>query len=326
MKLRLCLTLCIALLLAMTWPITGCDRAEPDPAAGRVALRVGYRPKALLDVTPIWFAAHPQAAGNVDIVLVPVSSPQDGFAKLDVGEVDALAGITFEPLLQRAAAADFRIYLVQADVENGFSALIARKGSGVSSVADLANRTVAALPTQQAQFITTEILAASGIPRDQIKVGPMAMAAPLAGLATGEHEAILLPEPMAAQALQAGHKLLARGVISSVFMGGKKAPISVSLISDRWVTEHPKQYSDFLTAVDQALVRIDADPSGTKALFASEENGAIPAEVRELMRFPYNNRPTVDPELREVMILMQRKLVHGGLQSEMVDLTRVLRE
>src|ERR1035437_5567189 len=93
---------------------------RPPQISKSVTLRIGYRPQALADITPVIVKEANLTRPGLKIYLVAVSSPADGFIKFQNGEVDALAGMPLEAVFQQLGSTTtrraFLAYGLQVDI------------------------------------------------------------------------------------------------------------------------------------------------------------------------------------------------------------------
>src|SRR5947209_6739165 len=271
---------------------------RPQPAGGnQIIFRLGYRVGALADVTPVILNENRDwLPPDVKLELVKVSSPEDALQKFGAGEIDGVAGLTLEAILQRMVERGdpgFRAYYFQVDLQGqGWVSLVA--SNRVKSVNDLAGKNVASLPTDQARFLVKRILESAGIPDSQIHVVNYNPADPLIGLTTGQQDALFGLEPAISRALNNGSSLLAAGPISEFLFGGKPVPVSASVISKAFIDKYPQFLDKFMPVVDRAIDFQTNHGSQARDYFAKQEYGGIESAVRQRMFFPVMRRPGPD--------------------------------
>ncbi len=296
--------------------------SSPSTQPAAVTLKLAYRPRALTDITGVVLAETNKTGTNIKIELVPVATAQEGFARLNAGEADAFAGATFEGVLAQMSTSPtfpFRAYAVSVDQKGeGWVAIVASKASGVTRIADLSDKTVASLPTDQANWLLRRILAKAGVKVDPAKVVRYSPTNPIAGLRSGEHAAIFGPEPGNAMALAEGGVLLARGPISELLYDGQPVPLTLSLISVDFVTKHPEAYAEFSRMIDDSLALIKEKPDQVRGYFSQEKYGGLPPDVLKLLQFPDMRRPS--PKIIAVSNSFVDDLVTDGLLKQKIDL------
>ena len=293
------------LVLVVSIVLVACT-SSPSQDTDVDLIRLAYRPLALADVTPVILQEATLQVEGLEVELVPVPSPQVALQRFDAGEVDAVAGLTMEAVLQRIATLGdpgFRAYAFQADVAgNGWVSLVANRRLGEVTVGELGGRTVASLPTDQARFLVRRILQEAGVPDDDINIIDYNPVTPLLGLESGEHDAIFGLEPAISRAAAAGHTVIARGPISQYMFNGREIPLSASIVRTQFIQDNPRAFSAFQELVRQAIEFQNTRTSEAREFFADTDYGAIDPEVRATLAFPTMVDPAgpgVLPNLQE---------------------------
>ena len=280
--------LALALLLLIGAAFFACERAvyKRTGPAGEVVIRLGYRPKALADVTPVVIEQKGLRRDGLRIVLVPISSPADAMQKFDANEIDAIAGITMETLLKRIDqkdSADFRAYYVQTDVDgNGWVSI----AGFANSLRDLAGKTVASLPTDQAQYLLRRILHSAGLADSDIKIVTYNPATPTQGLQSKEHFAIFGLEPAIAKARALGATELAAGPVSHYLFGGRPVALSASIVRSSFLAEHNNAVHKLVDIVGEAAGIAQKEPDTVRQYFTLEKYGALSQQESKLLYLP----------------------------------------
>lgn len=294
------------------------DKSNESP----VVLRLGYRPNALADVSPVILKeANLGVTQGLRVELVPVANPQIALQKFDAGEVDALAGIPMEAILQRMAEKGdpgFKAYYFQVDQQGeGWVSLVVNKTAKVQSIGDLAGKTVASLPTNQAQYLLRRILKSAGLPEDGIHIVTYNPATPLSGFASGEHAAIFGLEPAISRAVVQGHRVLVAGPVSQYLYNGRPVPVSASVIRKDFLSHHPGSLDQFITVVDKAVEIQRSDPNRVRGYFAKQEYGGIEPEARERLFLPVMRKP--EPSLMTTLDEFTSDLFSNGILKAKVS-------
>jgi ABC-type nitrate/sulfonate/bicarbonate transport system substrate-binding protein len=281
--------------------LAGCSRSETNKQSTDVGkqaiLRLGFRPKALADVTPVVIKENSFASPLLAIDLIAVSSPPDGWNKFKTFEVDVLAGMplasVFDQLAGNGPQRKFIAYFLQVDKNGeGWVAIVANKNLGISSLADLAGKPVATLNTDQAEWLMRRILLAAGVPEGKTNVVRYNPATPLLGLRNSEHAAIFGLEPALSEAVSEGHTILWRGPVSHFLYGDRPVPVSASIVAVDWIEKHSGGYAEFLRMIDQA-VKISSENGDTvRASFQKTEYGGLPPTVARSLSLPVMAKPT----------------------------------
>jgi len=318
----------LPILAATVVCLTCCSRppqaVNPNESSERKELlKVGYRPKALADVTPVIIREAAISRPSVDLDLIAVSSPPDGWNKFKTAEVDALAGMPLASILDQLAGdgpqRKFVAYILQVDLNGeGWVALVGSKGFGITSISDLAGKTVATLNTDQARWLMRRILIAAGIPPEQINVVQYNPATPLVGLRNSEHAALFGLEPALSEAVAEGNVILSRGPVSHYLYNDRPVPVSASVIAVDWIRKHPKAFEAFGELVDEATKASKERPDSVRRFFEKPEYGGLRREITDLLSFPVMMKPSDD--LKRVTQQYVDDMQRDGVLAAVVDL------
>lgn len=298
-------------------------RVQPLRRDSEEVLKLGFRPAALADVTPVVATEVALPSQRLALKLVPVSSPPDGWSKFNTGEVDALAGMPlasiFDQLKGKGPNRKFIAYFLQVDLNGeGWVAIIGSGAQRVTSLSQLAGRTVATLNTDQAEWLMRRILRAAGIPEDRIKLVRYNPSTPLLGLRSGEHAAIFGLEPALAQAITEGNTVLARGPVSHYLYDDRPVPLSASIIAADWVSSHPGAFDQFVRVMDQAVAFTRDQPDRVRHFFQDPKYGGLSPDVASRLSMPVMMKP--DASLKAVTEQYVSDMLAGGVLKDRIDL------
>jgi ABC-type nitrate/sulfonate/bicarbonate transport system substrate-binding protein len=306
----------------------GCSRSESpltDAQHGTnpVVLRVGYRPKALADITPVIIREANIGNPKVQLIFVPLSSPDDGFTKFKAGEIDVMAGMPMEKVFQQLSGEQvtrpFQAYALQVDQEgNGWVSLVGSKKLGVYSIKDIAGKTAASLATDQAEYLLRKILIAAGLSTNDFKTTRYNPTTPLTGLRNGEHAAIFGLEPAISTALAEGNILLAKAPASHFIFGDRPVPLSASLIDSSFIKQQPEAAQIFFALVDKANSITADQPDQVRGYFQKAEYGGLTPEIAKRLFLPSMQKPS--PSLKVVTEDFVGQLLHDGILKAPVNL------
>jgi len=319
------------LAMAAAVGIVACDRDTPAPstvpsAQSLAVIRLGYRSKVLGDPTPpalATLAADPERPFRVE--LVPLSTPADGFNKLASGEVDAVAAMPLEAVFQQLSAGGepkFFAYAFSVDrAGDEWVSIVARKGSGIEKLADAAGKTAVVAPTDQAEWLMRQMLLKAGVPENQIKIVRHGPQTPLLGFKSGEHDLILTAEPVISLALADGGSIIERGPISRLLFNGADVPVTASLLSAKFVQEHPDAARAFQAEALKTASAMRATPERFRELFAAEAYGALPPQIRSRFSFAVVVAPT--QSIRDGLTEFHARLIADGILKTPVRVERL---
>ncbi len=297
---------------------------NPKSQPSTVILRLGYRPQALADITPVIIKEANLNRPNLEIDLVAVSSPTDGFTKFQNGEVDALAGMpletVFKQLIPGTTRRTFTAYALQVDkAGEGWVSLVGSKQQGITQIMDLADKTVGSLATDQAEYLLRRILVAAGIPSEHVRIARYNPATPLTGLRSGEFAGMFGLEPAITTAVNEGNIVLSRGPVSHYLFHDQPIPVSASLIADDFIKAHLGSSEEFNALIDEALALAKSDPNRVRTFFQKSGNGGLIPSVADHISLPVMVKPS--QELKTVTQQFLNDLIHDGIQKDPVDLS-----
>ncbi len=293
---------------------------ETDRVEDEVVLRLGYRPGALGDITPVVLSEFNLISSDLRVETVPVPDPGTGMDRLLTGEIDAVAGMPLESIIaELQGEVPFHAYALAMDVEgNKAVSLVGNRQMDIEVVGDLAGQPVASLPTPQAQWLVERILIEAGIPSEEVNIVTYNPATPLAGMEAGEHAAIFGLEPAISRAIQEGHFVLEAGPISKFLYGGEPVVSAASLISNKFREENPEAYQEFQNTFREAVELVENRPDDIREFLTGRAYGELSPEVAEEVSFVTLITPEeADRELTERFI---NDLLQDGIIDEEIDL------
>src|SRR5215467_3018038 len=115
-----------------------------------------------IELAPILVAANGIYRGPVIVI-------NGGIPNLMRGEVDAATNAETQLLRQSIDDPSLRVILTEAE---SFYRIVARRSSGIASVADLRGKKIAIAPYTSAHFYLVKSLAAAGVEEDAVTVVP----------------------------------------------------------------------------------------------------------------------------------------------------------
>jgi len=312
-------------------PATTGDGTEPSPAASAgsapaasgVTLQVGY------SAWPGWFplaVADEQGIFEQAGVDVELTFFADYIASLDAlvaGSIDVNTQTLNDTIFGVAAGSQQQIFLTN-DNSTGNDAIIC--DGSITSVADLAGRSVAAEPGVVDHFLLLQGLAEEGLTEDDIDFQGLPTASAAAAFASGQFDCVGVFAPFTTQALaREGSAVLFSsadfpGAISDHFVATAAA-----------VEEHPTELQALVDAWYLTLDWIAANPEEATAIMA-EAAGVTPEEYEayaegttifdaEQALDSFEDRPDDPTSLPEMARRINPFLVSSGLTEQEADLS-----
>ncbi len=258
-----------------------CALAQPAAPAEQVKLRVAVL--RIIDALPMYVA---QTEGyfvqrGVSVELIPVGSAPERdqlvAAKQAEGMITEVLGVMYfnKDKVQVQAVRFARAATPQVHL---FSILASQK-SGITGVDGLRGVPVGISDGTIIAYLTDRMLEKEGLSPDQIKtVSVPSLSDRLTLLGKGEIAAATLPEPLTSLAAAQGAK---------VILDDSKYPdLSNSVITFRKDTldEHPEAVRAFLAAIEDAVKKINEDPSKYQTLLSDQK--IIPQPLQGKFQVP----------------------------------------
>jgi NitT/TauT family transport system substrate-binding protein len=238
------------------------------PAATRVS--VGYVPYS--DDDALFLARQDGifARHGLDVSLIAAASPVDVVASMISGQEQF--GFVTTPVLVAAAAKGTPLKCVSTvdgqldtDPARDGTMLVAAKGSGITSIKDLAGKKVATIGLASLNSLALEVLARrSGISPTSFQWVQMAFPAMPAALSQGHVQAAVIVSPFVNTAVAQGATIIDHPNVV-LFGGGTIACLSAL---GGYISAHPAVVSAFHAAMDQAVNYARTHQSAAKATLA----------------------------------------------------------
>ena len=241
---------------------------------------------------------------------------------LQTGQLQATAVCADEPILGAAAANEspgFQIYLQEVlDAERPFDSILVGTGSGITSIAELEGKTLAAFPGSQLQIYSRMILEHYGVDPDQVDIVQLPPPNMIPSLAAGTVDAIFALEPIPTLVVENGvGSVLVNSPIVHAIHGGKKMTAASFLISTDFIEADPEAAEAFVQAVQKAVELIEADYKDASSLYP--DFTPIPAELAPkvvITRFQGPGDYDVAGLRREIEVLEANDVLEGEVNVE----------
>jgi NitT/TauT family transport system substrate-binding protein len=187
--------------------------------------------------------------------------------ELGAARIDAGGYVAF-PILFGPGVAPPKVRVFTAVVEDAghpLSYLLVKKGSGLRGVAALKGRRIGILPTVAYRRWLEAILHNDGLRPEDVTIVPFAPSLEVDALAGGGVDALFTGDPMATAALARGFAELATDspdvprVLGDPFLFGTFA------VTEDFAQKHPAQAQALVSALDEAITMLAADPAVGKA-------------------------------------------------------------
>ncbi len=242
--------------------------ATPAPAAGPVTLKLAVIP--VIDTLPMFVA---QAEGlyakqGVNVELIPVASAPERDQLLQAGQADGTLNEILAVMFFNKEKVQLQAvrYGHMAAAGSGHFFILASGKSGITDASGLKGVEIGISQGTIIEYVTDRLLEAQGLTSAEIKY----LAVPkipdrMALLASGELKAGVMPDPLAALAVQQGSKIILDDT------SNPKLGASVISFRKEAIEQHPEAIQAFLTAIEAAVGMINSDPAKYSGLLAEKK-------------------------------------------------------
>ena len=267
---------------------TGIETAEPVAAteeavvpAEPMSLKLALIP--VLDSLPVYVA---QQEGLFDkhglqVEVIPVPSAPERDQIISAEQADGMVNEILSTQLYNKD--DTRIQIVRfartATADSALFRILASGNSGIETADGLKGVDIGISEGTVIEYLTNRLLQEKGFQPDEIKTIPVPkISERMALLGTGELKAAMLPEPLSSLAVQSGARVVLDDTI--------KPEISNSVYSFRKaaIEQNPDAIRAFLTAIEEAVALINADPQKYSNLLVEQK--IVPAPLAGSFQVP----------------------------------------
>lgn len=278
--------------------------STPAPTAEPLTLTLAVIP--VIDTLPMFVA---QAEGlyakyGVNAKLVPVASAPERDQLLQAGQADGtlneiLSVMFFNKEKVRMQAVRYG-HLASEGAGHFF--ILASGQGGISDVKGLKDVEIGISRGTIIEYVTDRLLEANGLAAAKIKY----LAVPkipdrMALLASGELKAGVMPDPLAALAVQQGSKIILDDT------SNPKLGASVISFRKEVIDRHPQAIKAFLAAIEEAVGRINSTPSKYSGLLAEKKIVPQPLISSYIVpKFPFRGAPS-EAEWNDVLAWAKAK-------------------
>ena len=272
---RLAILLGIPLILLLAACSQAAAPGEP------VTLKVAVLP--ILETLPMHVAEAEGlfAENGISVEFIPVGSAPERDQLIAAGQADGMINEAVSTIFYNADETQIQIvrYSRTASADQHLFSILASADSGITSVDQLKGVEIGVSQGTVIEYLTDRLLQNQGFTDSEIAtIAVPAIPDRLALLGSGELAAGMLPEPPTS---------LAQGQDAVVVIDDTTYPeISFSVISFRKATidEHPEAIHGFLTAIEDAVSRINEDPQNYIDLLL--EKGLLPTPLADTFQVP----------------------------------------
>jgi NitT/TauT family transport system substrate-binding protein len=272
------------------------------------ALKVGVLPDA--DSLPLLVADAEGlfAAAGATVSLVRFNTAVERDAALQAGAIDGAVS----DLLAVALAAQGGFDLRATSLTDGRYGIVVSPGSGISSLAGLAGKSIGISSNTIIHYEAETMLARAGLaPADVRSLAVPKIQLRMELLLAGRLEAACLPEPLLSVAVAKGARLLAA---SDDAVPGQGLHAGVIVFSKAVLDRRLTDIAAFFRAYKRAAERIDAAPDSYRPFLV--DRALFPAEVRDSFTFVTYEKPRL-PSTADIGAVLAWMRAKGLLKKEL---------
>ncbi|UCC21887.1 MAG: ABC transporter substrate-binding protein [Planctomycetota bacterium] len=253
--------------------IAGCQSFTKPCCDAAPTVRIGYL--NLVTSLPLSVAVEKGffIEQGVDYKAVPVASSNKIVESVITGDLDCFVGASAVPVLasELKAPGRLKVFAVsEITADQPFDALLVRKASPIRTLSDLSGKRIAVFPGTTATNLLRKYLGDKDVNTSTITFVPMSPASHLDALQKGSVDVIYAYEPTIAIALSTGDVKKLHGSVYADMLSPN--PISVSVVSSRFLQRHPKTAAKVISALQRAMEYMREQDGVARSILAGQMN------------------------------------------------------
>jgi NitT/TauT family transport system substrate-binding protein len=278
----------LSLLLALTTLLAACQPANPpttEPVSGPtpepVTLKIALLP--IIDTLPMYVAQQEGlfAKYGINVEFVPVGAAPERDQLIAAGQADGMINELLSTFFFNKAGTQVQVvrYALVPTAEAGHFFILASKDSGITTPEGLKGVEIGVSQGTVIEYVTERLLQAAGLAADEIKtIAVPKISDRMSLLASGGIKAGVMPDPLAALAVQGGAVI--------VLDDAQYPQYGFSVISFRKavIDAHPDAIRGFLGAIEEATALVNANPEKYTTLLSDKK--LVPEPLLQTYRVP----------------------------------------
>ncbi|AOS46141.1 Putative aliphatic sulfonates-binding protein precursor [Lacunisphaera limnophila] len=256
--------LAITLWLGSAWQAFG-QQALPADSQPPVSIKVAYAP-VVLNV-PL-FLGQTQGlfkSNGIEVEAKLFTSANEMINALVANQVDAVTGVSMVPILNLEAQFPGRVRIIlhsKMSEASPYDSIVTRADSALKKLDDLKGHKVGLYPGTTALNLLKAFLKSRGIDPASVELIQLPPSSHISALQSGAIDALFAYEPTLTALLKQKEY---RKLFGSVYVAMlEPSPISCSVISRKFETEHPEAAKRFSETLGQAVLLARNDPAGAR--------------------------------------------------------------
>jgi NitT/TauT family transport system substrate-binding protein len=257
-----------AIILLMLGIIPSACAPVTTPTSQPVTLKIAVLP--IIDTLPMYVAQREGlfAKHGVNVEFVPVASAPERDQLLAAGQADGAVNETLADMLFNKDTIQMQAvrYALRPTEGHGHFFILASAQGGITAPDGLKGIEIGVSQGTVIEYVTERLLQSAGLTADEIKT----IAVPkipdrMALLASGELKAGVLPDPLAALAVQQG------AVIVADDSAHPEYGFSVISFRKAVIDASPEAIKGFLVAIEEATTLLNADPTKYTSVLSDQK-------------------------------------------------------
>ncbi len=270
-----------------------CTAILAGSVGGESPAKVRFGALPVLQALPIYVAQDKGlfAKAGVNVDVIPFNTAAEKDIALSTRSIDGYFGDLVTPIVLKGNGRDVSIVATNYDTthDRRMFAILGRPGGPYKSLSELASVPIAISSNTVIDYATETLLKSKGVPEDKyMTMETKNIGLRMQMLLSGQVEAATLPEPLVTATIAKGAALLADD-------SGLAASQTILAFSGPFLKEHGSSVKEFLKALDEAGMLINADPDAVRSIMV--EHIRLPDPLKAtypVPRFPKLHAP--DPE------------------------------
>jgi NitT/TauT family transport system substrate-binding protein len=299
------------ILLALFSLILALSACTPKTAG---TLKIAVLP--IIDTLPMYVAQQEGlfAKHGVNVEFVPVASAPERDQLIAARGADGTINETLAVMLFNKENVQMQVvrYALRPSAGNAHFFILASNKSGISSIDGLKGVEIGVSQGTVIEYVTERLLQADGFMADEIKtVAVPKIPDRMALLASGELDAGVMPDPLAALVVSQG------GMIVADDSSHPEYGFSVISFRKDVIDANPESIKGFLAAIEDATGLLNADPAKYKNVLSEQK--LVPPPLMESYHapvFPTAGVPTAEEWKDALSWLKEKGILTGDISYE----------
>lgn len=233
-----------------------------------VKIRMALLP--IIDALPVYVAEQEGifAKYNVDVEVVPVASAPERDQLIAAGQADGMINETLSTFFFNREKPTVKIvrYALTPSSNAGHFFILASKKSGITTAEQLKGVEIGVSQGTIIEYVTYRLLEKAGLRTEDIRtIAVPKMPDRMALLASGDLQAAVMPDPLAALSIAQGAR---------VIMSDADYPhygFSVYTFRSSFLEKNPEAAKAFLQAIDEAIELINTNPQNFNDVLSEQK-------------------------------------------------------